>query len=54
MSRLLGSARLGAAEVEVTGCGSGIRFKPKWTPLNSRGYDPKEDTFEVVTDEVDH
>lgn len=42
------------AEIEIAGLGIGAQREQAWTALNGLTYDPKDDVFEVATDEVDH
>ena len=51
VSRLLEGRQ---AEIEVAGLGIGAQREKAWTALNGLAYDPKDDVFEVATDEVDH
>lgn len=51
VSRILGGRR---AEIETASLKLGDQIEREWTPLNGLVYDPKDDTFEVVTDDLDH
>lgn len=51
VSRILGGK---PAEIETASLKLGARIGREWTPLNGLVYDPKDDTFEVVTDDLDH
>lgn len=42
------------AEIEVVGLGIGDQVEKEWTALNGLAYDPKDDVFEVLTEDVDH
>ncbi|MFL6711906.1 MAG: DUF5335 family protein, partial [Sulfurifustis sp.] len=51
ISRHLGGEQV---EIETAGLGLGDQLKQEWVLLNGLVYDPKDDVFEVVTDDVDH
>ena len=51
VSRSLSGER---AEVETAGLTLGNQINQKWAPLNGLAYDPKDDIFEIVTDDMDH
>lgn len=51
VSQRIGSERV---EVEVAGTTLGAQIEVEWIALNGLSYDPKDDVFEVVTDEIDH
>jgi hypothetical protein len=42
------------AEVEVTGLGLRPPAERAWTPLMGVAYDPAKDTFQLVTEDLDH
>jgi hypothetical protein len=42
------------AEIEVAGLRLGDQIEREWSPLIGLAYDPKDDVFEVATDELDH
>lgn len=50
------SRELGAkeAEIEIAGLGIGSQIGHEWTLLRGITYDPRNDTVEVVTDDLDH
>ena len=51
VSRELGDKH---AQIEVAGLGLGSQVSHAWTNLRGIAYDPRNDAFEVVTDDLDH
>lgn len=51
VSHRIGGERV---DVEVAGTTLGDQIEVEWMALNGLTYDPKDDIFEIVTDEVDH
>lgn len=51
VSRHLGGEQV---EIETAGLGLGNQINQEWILLNGLTYDPKDDVFEVVTDNIDH
>ncbi len=51
VSRSLGGEQ---AEIETASLKLGDQINSDWTLLNGLVYDPKDDVFEVVTDNLDH
>jgi hypothetical protein len=51
VSRRLGAA---AAQIETASLSVGDQINRKWATLNGLAYDPKDDIFEVATDDLDH
>ena len=42
------------AEIETASLAFGDQINREWSLLNGLAYDPKDDTFEVVTEDLDH
>jgi len=51
VSRELGGQH---AEIETAGLRLGAQINQEWAPLNGLTYDPKNDVFEVETENLDH
>ncbi len=41
-------------EIEIAGLRLGDQIEAEWTPLIGVTYDPKDDLFEIATENVDH